>query len=71
MSSESNGVVLITGGSRGIGFGTARVMGREGWQVAITATSEENLARASARLAEEGIQHHSVCFRIEDEDAWP
>src|SRR3546814_2344892 len=70
MSETGNRVVLITGGSRGIGFGTARVMGRGGWKVGISGTSEKALAAASARLAEDGIEHYAVAFRVEDADAW-
>src|SRR3546814_3981729 len=70
MSETGNRVVLITGGSRGIGFGTARVMGRGGWKVGISGTSEKALAAASARLAEDGIEHYAVAFRVEDAGAW-
>src|SRR3546814_2298666 len=70
MSETGNRVVLITGGSRGIGFGAARVMGRGGWKVGISGTSEKALAAASARLAEDGIEHYAVAFRVEDADAW-
>jgi len=44
-------VVLITGGSKGIGFACARAFLAEGARVAIASRSHENLATARGRLA--------------------
>jgi 3-oxoacyl-[acyl-carrier protein] reductase len=70
MTDESPGAVMITGGSRGIGLGTARVMGRDGWKVTITGTTEDRLATAKQDLAADGFDCHTVCFAVEDEAAW-
>lgn len=48
-------IVLITGGSKGIGLACARVFGREGARVIIVSRSRENLDAANAALAAEGI----------------
>jgi len=46
--------VLITGGSKGIGFACARAFAVEGARVAIVSRSRENLDRAAATLQAEG-----------------
>jgi NAD(P)-dependent dehydrogenase (short-subunit alcohol dehydrogenase family) len=43
-------VVIVTGGSRGIGFACAQALAREGARVGIVSRSEEGLAAAMARL---------------------
>lgn len=48
-------VVLITGGSRGLGFALARRFGELGCRVAICARSEEQLTTAKRKLREDGI----------------
>ena len=48
-------VVLITGGSKGLGLACARTFAEEGARVSIASRSEENLARARQTLAGEGI----------------
>lgn len=45
--------VLITGGSRGIGFACAQGFAREGCRVTLVAASEANLAEAASRLRAE------------------
>lgn len=49
-------VVLITGGSKGIGFACARAFASEGAQVAIASRGQENLDRAQQLLATEGLE---------------
>ncbi|QBM26427.1 SDR family oxidoreductase [Hydrogenophaga pseudoflava] len=39
MNAGSNGVLLVTGGGRGIGAATARLAAREGWAVAVNYTA--------------------------------
>ncbi|MCE6989339.1 SDR family oxidoreductase [Dyadobacter sp. CY323] len=48
--SESIKTALITGGSKGIGYGIAEVLVREGIYVAITSRSQENVDKATAEL---------------------
>lgn len=49
----NNKVAVITGGSRGIGFATARKFIQEGATVIITASSEESVRRGVEKLREE------------------
>lgn len=46
-------IAIITGGSRGIGYATARAFVREGASVILTASKPENAQKAVARLKEE------------------
>lgn len=47
-------VAVVTGGSKGIGFATARLFLQEGARVAVCARGEEELARAVRELGEYG-----------------
>jgi NAD(P)-dependent dehydrogenase (short-subunit alcohol dehydrogenase family) len=47
---ESNKTALITGGSKGIGYGVAAVLIKEGIRVAITSRSQESADKAAAEL---------------------
>ena len=47
-------VVLVTGGSKGIGLACARAFAAEGARVAIASRSEQNLSAAAAALAKDG-----------------
>jgi NAD(P)-dependent dehydrogenase (short-subunit alcohol dehydrogenase family) len=53
-----NKVVLITGGSKGIGLACARAFAQEGAKVAIVSRDPANLARAREQLASEGLHVH-------------
>jgi NAD(P)-dependent dehydrogenase (short-subunit alcohol dehydrogenase family) len=48
-------VVLVTGGSKGIGLACVRAFGSEGARVAIVSRNEENLNRARQTLANDGF----------------
>src|SRR5450830_373878 len=53
-------VVLITGGSKGIGYACAEAFAAEGARVAVVSRSEANLAAAAARLEARG--HQAFCL---------
>lgn len=57
----SGKVVLITGGSKGIGLACARAFAEEGARVAIASRSQQNLDAARQELAREGIDVITVC----------
>lgn len=59
-------IVVITGGSKGIGLACARAFGLEGARVAIVSRSEENLAAAVATLAKNGVQVRPVVADLAD-----
>lgn len=54
MTELKNKVALITGGSKGIGYGIAQSLMKEGMNVAITGRTEKDLKSASDALAGEG-----------------
>ncbi len=49
-------VVLITGGSKGLGLACARAFAGEGASVSIASRSEDNLQSARQTLAKEGFE---------------
>jgi L-fucose dehydrogenase len=52
----ANKVAIITGGSKGIGFGCAKVFGKYGCRVIIAARGVEDGQGAQQQLTEEGIE---------------
>lgn len=57
---------IITGGSKGIGFGCARVFGRHGAKVVIAARGEEAGLRAEAELRGVGIDATFIACDVAD-----
>lgn len=55
MQKLENKVALITGGSKGIGYGVAEVLMQEGMRVAITSRSAKAAAEAADRLNAAGV----------------
>jgi NAD(P)-dependent dehydrogenase (short-subunit alcohol dehydrogenase family) len=59
-------VVLVTGGSKGIGFACARAFAQAGAKVAIVSRDPANLARAREQLAAEGFHVHLARADLHD-----
>lgn len=64
----SGRVVLIAGGSRGLGLLLARRLGKKGARLVIGARSEEELRRARDHLAAEGIEAEIVVADVADRE---
>jgi short-subunit dehydrogenase len=56
MRQLKNKVVLVTGGSRGIGAEISRAFGRQGSRVVISARSEDELEKARVELEASGVE---------------
>jgi 3-oxoacyl-[acyl-carrier protein] reductase len=70
MSGEFTGkVVVISGGSRGIGLGIALAFAREGAQTVLASSSEQNLAAAAKAVAAVGPQPFTVAGDLRRLDA--
>lgn len=61
-------VVLITGGSKGIGLHAARAFAKEGCHIAICARNEDELARAQAELSSLGCKVTAMKADVRDPD---
>ena len=61
-------VALITGGSRGLGLLIARELGRRGVRPVLCARDEQELERARASLAEDGVVAITLPVDVTDED---
>lgn len=59
---------LVTGGSRGIGLGIAKMLGEEGFAVTISGRQEGNLAAAEKELADAGVDVLAVQGNAADEE---
>lgn len=67
MNLELDGkVILVTGGSKGIGLACARAFGSEGARVVIVSRSRDNLAAARAILAADGIEVTPLAADLSD-----
>ena len=53
-------IALITGANRGLGFETARTLGRRGITTIVAARDPAKGAQAAALLRDEGIDAHAV-----------
>ena len=61
-------VVLITGGSRGLGLVLAREFGRHGARVVVCARTEGDLARARQDLVQNGVDALAVACDVTRRD---
>ncbi|MBK1835919.1 SDR family oxidoreductase [Azospirillum sp. YIM B02556] len=59
-------VVLVTGGSKGLGLAAARAFAREGSRVVIASRGRDNLAAAQAALAADGLEVATVAADFAD-----
>lgn len=59
-------VVLVTGGSKGIGLACARAFALEGAKVAIAARNPDTLQAAAHALRAEGLTVHAQCIDLRD-----
>lgn len=64
----SERVVLIAGGSRGLGLMLARHLGKRGAKIVLAARDEETLARAGELLAGEGVEVEIVPTDLADRE---
>jgi NAD(P)-dependent dehydrogenase (short-subunit alcohol dehydrogenase family) len=61
-------LVLVTGGSRGLGLESARALAQRGARLVLVARAAAALDDATASLP--GSGHHRLAFDVRDEDAW-
>jgi len=59
---------LVTGGSSGIGLAIARMLGKEGYGLTVSARRAEKLEEAVKTLTDEGIDAHAVAANMADEE---
>ncbi len=62
-------LVLVTGASRGIGAAIADELGRQGYKVAGTATSESGAEKITARFKEAGVEGKGYCLNVTDAES--
>jgi NAD(P)-dependent dehydrogenase (short-subunit alcohol dehydrogenase family) len=62
----SGEVVVVTGGSRGLGFEIAQAFGNAGATVVLTARREQWLSEASHTLQEQGVTVHTLVCDVAD-----
>ena len=59
---------LVTGGSSGIGYAIARMLGHEGYGVTVVARRPDKLKRAVAQLRDQGLDVRAVAANLGDPD---
>jgi len=65
----SDQAVVITGGSRGIGFAAAQTLGKLGATIVIVSRDMENLTAATKQLVSQGIDADSICLDVSDSES--
>lgn len=66
---NSSGVVVVTGGTSGVGRATARAFAERGHPVALLARGQESLDATEAELRETGIEIVGISVDVTDRDA--
>lgn len=61
--------VLVTGASRGIGAGIARVFAREGWNITITSTTGQDSSNIVRELCSFGVEANILSLDVRREDS--
>lgn len=61
-------VIIITGGTRGIGLGIARHLGAQGARVVVTGRKDEGVRAAGDQLSAAGVDHLAVIADVRDRD---
>jgi short-subunit dehydrogenase len=64
-------VVLITGGSRGLGLELARQLGRQHCKLILVARQEDELEKVAAELTRPGIPVHTITADVSDPESIP
>lgn len=62
-------VVLVTGGTHGIGMAVGVALGKAGAKVCVNDLNEDTLAKAKENYAAEGIDVYTTVFNVTDEEA--
>jgi len=62
-------VVLVTGGTHGIGMAVGMTLGKAGAKICVNDLNEDTLAKAKDAYAAEGIDAYTLVFNVTDEAA--
>jgi len=62
--------VLVTGGTRGIGFALAQALGAKGARVAIVGTDVQRAKQAQSELIQAGVSARSFILDVRDKEGW-
>ncbi|MDJ0847968.1 MAG: SDR family NAD(P)-dependent oxidoreductase [Myxococcota bacterium] len=65
----SGHTVIVTGGTRGIGLGIARILARAGAELMITGRKPERLEKVAAELESQGAPHRTLVANVGDPEA--
>ncbi len=66
---HSGRTALVTGGGRGIGAATAKLLAREGASVAVAARNEEEISSVAGEISESGGRAIPIHLDVTDEDS--
>ena len=69
MNSDSQKIALVTGGSRGLGFETAKALRAQGFDLILIAKDSSRLESAAAALQSDGRANSVTTYSIDFEDS--